>query len=207
MELVWDFIWIFTGNQRYMNIFITGKVSKCTDQAFFKQVLFTSLIYKTFIMRTAIIFSTSHGTTEKVAEEMKILLGDEKAQLFNLKKDKNFDITEYEQVILGGSIHAGRIQKRIKDFYEKHTRELLERKLGLFLCCMFADKAEEQFEDAYPEVLRNHAISKKVIGGELIFERMNFFEKAMVKKIAGVHESVSKIDEKKINEFVEEMKP
>jgi menaquinone-dependent protoporphyrinogen oxidase len=199
------FIWICTEVHRYTKIFITGKVSKCPDQASLKLALFINLTYKHKIMRTAIIYSTSHGTTQKVAEEIKSLLGDEKAQLFNLKKDKNFDITEYEQVILGGSIHAGRIQRRIKDFSEKHTQELLERKLGLFLCCMFEEKAEEQFNNAYPEILRNHAGSNKVLGGELLFEKMNFFEKAMVKKIAGVHESVSKIDKKKIIEFVNEL--
>lgn len=157
-------------------------------------------------MRTAIVYATKHGTTEKVAQKIKEGLGEDKVQLFNLKKDKNFDINQFEQIIVGGSIHAGNIQKSIKNFIETHTQELLQKYLGLFLCCMYEDEAQEQFDRAYPEFLRSHATSNKLIGGELLFEEMNFFEKALIKKMAGVQESVSKIDQKKIEELVTEMK-
>jgi menaquinone-dependent protoporphyrinogen oxidase len=156
-------------------------------------------------MRTAIIYASKHDTTETVAEKIKQGLGDDKAQLFNLKKDKNFDLSQFEQIIVGGSIHAGMIQKRIRDFCNDHTDELLEKRLGLFLCCMDKDRATEQFQNGYPETLRSHAISKKVLGGEFRFDKMNFFEKAIVKKVAGVNESVSNINEDLITEFVSEM--
>lgn len=71
---------------------------------------------------------------------------------------------------------------------------------------MHEEEAENQFKSAYPEILRNHAISSKVMGGEFRFDKMNFFERAIVKKIAGISESVSKIDEAKIQEFVKDIK-
>ncbi|MGM0566754.1 MAG: flavodoxin domain-containing protein, partial [Bacteroidota bacterium] len=145
-------------------------------------------------MRTAIVYASKHGTTEKVARQIQQNLGQEKAQLFNLKNNPKFDLSHFEQVILGGSIHAGQIQKRLKDYYQKNIPELLEKRLGLFLCCMHEEEAENQFNNAYPEVLRNQAISSKVMGGEFRFDKMNFFERVIVKKIAGISESVSKID-------------
>jgi hypothetical protein len=36
---------------------------------------------------------------------------------------------------------------------------------------------------------------------------MNFIEKAMIKKISGVDQSVSKINEEKIREMISEMQP
>ncbi|HKL38973.1 MAG TPA: flavodoxin domain-containing protein, partial [Bacteroidales bacterium] len=111
----------------------------------------------------------------------------------------------FEQVILGGSIHAGSIQKRIQKFMDNHRPDLLEKRLGLYLCCMDEDRAQTQFDHAYPEILRSHAMSKKIMGGEFRFENMNFIEKAMIKKIAGVDQSVSKIQEDKIREMVTEM--
>lgn len=157
-------------------------------------------------MRTAIVYVSKHGTTEKVARQIQQNLGEEKAQLINLKNKPKFDLSHFEQVILGGSIHAGQIQKRMKDYYQKNVPELLEKRLGLFLCCMHEEEAENQFINAYPEILRNHAISSKVMGGEFRFDKMNFFERAIVKKIAGTSESVSKIDEEKIQEFITEMR-
>ena len=157
-------------------------------------------------MRTAIVYASKHGTTEKVARQIQEELGEDKAQLFNLKNNPKFDLSHFEQVILGGSIHAGQIQKRVKDFYQQNAPELLDKRLGLFLCCMHEEEAENQFKNAYPEMLRNHALSSKIMGGEFRFDKMNFFERAIVKKIAGISESVSKIDASKIQEFVEEMK-
>jgi menaquinone-dependent protoporphyrinogen oxidase len=156
-------------------------------------------------MRTAIIYSSKHGTTEKVAQKIQNELGEEKAQLFNLKRNKNFDLSQYGQIIVGGSIHAGQIQKKVKLFLEKNTQMLLQRRLGLFLCCMHENEAENQFNTAFPEILRSHAISKKIMGGEFLFEKMNFVEKALVKKIAGVNESVSKIEESNITAMVHEI--
>lgn len=157
-------------------------------------------------MRTAIVYTSNHGTTEKVAQKIKEGFGEEKAQLFNLKKNKNFDVSQFDQIIVGGSIHAGQIQKRVKNFLEKHRLELLQRRLGLFLCCMHENEAENQFNRVFPEILRNHAISKKIMGGEFLFEKMNFVEKALVKKIAGVKESISKINEHEIEKFIKELK-
>jgi menaquinone-dependent protoporphyrinogen oxidase len=156
-------------------------------------------------MRTAIVYASKHGTTEKMAQMIQKDLGEDKAQLFNLKEERNIDLNQFEQIIIGGSIHAGQIQKRIKDFCEHNTVDLLQKRLGLFLCCMDEKRAEEQFNNAYPETLRSHAISKKVLGGEFLFEKMNFFERAIVKKIAKVNESQHNIDEEKVREFVLEM--
>jgi len=156
-------------------------------------------------MRTAIVFASKHGTTEKVAGQIRKGLGEEKAQLFNLKTDKNFDITQFDQVIVGGSIHAGQIQKRVKDFCEQYTADLLKKRLGLFLCCMEENEAKNQFNRVYPEILRSHALSNQILGGEFLFEKMNFFEKAVVKKVSGVRESVTNIRQEKIETFIQQM--
>jgi len=157
-------------------------------------------------MRTAIIYASKHGTTESVARKIQNGLGENEAQLFNLKKNQNFDLAGFDQVILGGSIHAGSIQKRMKHFLESHRPELLEKRLGLFLCCMDEQRAQAQFEAGYPEILRSHALSQKVMGGEFRFDKMNFIEKAMIKKIAGVDHSVSKVSQEKIDELIDDMK-
>lgn len=156
-------------------------------------------------MRTAIVYASKHGTTEEVAGQIRKGLGEEKAQLFNLKTNRNFDITQFDQVIVGGSIHAGQIQKRVKDFCEQHTADLLKKRLGLFLCCMEENEAENQFNRVYPEILRSHALSNQIMGGEFRFDRMNFFEKAIVKKVSGVRESVSNIRQEKVEAFIQQM--
>lgn len=155
-------------------------------------------------MKTAIVYSTTHGTTEKVAG-MLSKMSISSTELFNLKKVKDVNLRDYDKIIIGGSIHAGNVQKRIKKFCENHMHELTVKPIGLFLSCMDEDKAVMQFENAYPEELRKIAVSSKLTGGEVLFERMNFLEKFMMKKIGKMTESVSKLKEDKIRELAQEM--
>jgi menaquinone-dependent protoporphyrinogen oxidase len=56
-------------------------------------------------------------------------------RLYNLKKNDKPDLGQYDQIIVGGSIHAGMIQKSVKDFCKNHTVELLDKPLR---DCFFA---------------------------------------------------------------------
>ncbi len=155
-------------------------------------------------MNTIIIYASTHGTTEKVAETISEKLEGENA-LINLKKNKNIDLNPYEQIIIGGSIHAGMLQKRVRKFCEDNMSILLQKRVGLFISCMDDNKAREQLERNFPEALRSHAISCKTTGGEFRMDKMNFIERAIVKKVAGVTESVNNIKQNQIDDLVKEM--
>ncbi len=156
-------------------------------------------------MRTAVIFTTHHGTTRKVAETL-LKIAQTDVTLFDLKQAGEIPFNDFDQIIIGGSIHAGQIQKRVRKFCDDNIIILESKPLGLFLCCMEEnEKATTQFEQAFPEVLRKHAKSSKLTGGEILFERMNFIEKFMMKKIAKTTKSISKIREDRIVELAAEM--
>lgn len=158
-------------------------------------------------MKTAIIYSSKHGTTDKVARDIANKLGSDQIEMFEMGKDTVSDPDDFERIIVGGSIHAGTVQKRIKKFCEKHQDILLDKRLGLFLCCAEKEeKAREQFKNAFSEDLRNHALATGLLGYEFLLEEMNFFEKAIVKKVAGQTESVHQINHKAIEDFVNELK-
>lgn len=152
-------------------------------------------------MKKAIIYATSHGCTDKCARNLAIELEPD-IDLFNIETDQNIDLNNFKTIIIGGSIHMGSINKKIKKFITNNINELCEKNMGLFICCMYeGKKAIEQFNDAFPEDLRNKALAHGFFGGEFNFEKMNFFEKAIVKKVANVEQSVSNINYTNIKEF------
>lgn len=156
-------------------------------------------------MKTAIIYATKHGCSDKCAQTLANEL-DVNTKLFNLESDKKIELTSYDTIIIGGSIHAGTLNKKVKSFIDKNHNSLSEKKLGLFLCCMYeGEKALEQFQDVFPETLRNKAQAHGLFGGELNFEKMSFLEKAIVKKIANVEKSVSNINYSNIKSFAKKM--
>jgi menaquinone-dependent protoporphyrinogen oxidase len=152
-------------------------------------------------MSTLIFYATRHGCTEKAAEILKSKLDDD-VTIINLKKNKKPDLSVFDTIIIGGSIHAGQMQGNLKKFCLKNLDSLMKKPLGLFLCCMEeGEKAQQQFDEAYPQELRNHASATGLFGGAFDFDRMNFFERAIVKKVAKIDTSVSNIKEENIQLF------
>ncbi len=157
-------------------------------------------------MSYLIIYMSRHGTTAKVATELKEKLETEKTTLIDLEKDHVPSLDEFHTVIIGGSVHAGTIQQELITYCTKHTRELLKKRLGLFMCFMNDDLQEEEFEDSFPIELRKHAIAKGMVGGEFLIEKMNAHEKDSVKKVKGIDESVYRLDHEAIQKFIEDIK-
>lgn len=152
-------------------------------------------------MKTVIIYASKHGSTAQAAQIIKDGIGN--ADLINIKSNKNPDISRFDAVIIGASIHLGKIPKEISAFCSTNQGILLNKRLGLFLCCMYKDEtAQKQFEDAFSSELRQSASAAKVLGGEFLFEKMNFLEKIMIKKIKGDSVSVSEFDQTAIDEFI-----
>lgn len=161
-------------------------------------------------MKTAIIFKTKHGTTEKVAYMLaKDLSSDgSEVRVIDLAKTRQPHLVSYERIIIGGSIHVGKIQREIRTFCERHTDVLRTKKLGLYICCMETDdkKRQKEFEDAFPENLKKHASAKAIMGGEFLLEKMNFIERLVVRKVAHTRESVHDIDTEAVEKFLKEIK-
>jgi menaquinone-dependent protoporphyrinogen oxidase len=156
-------------------------------------------------MKTLIVYATRHGCTETCSEKLKSQIPGG-ADLVNLKRNADAPVEHYDTVLIGGSIHAGRIQKSVKKFCEKREAALLQKKIGLFLCCMEeGDKAKTQFETAFPASMRDRASARGLFGGEFNFERMNWVERAIVEKIAKTERSISKISGEKISRFISDL--
>jgi len=154
-------------------------------------------------MKIAIIYASSHGTTQKVAELIAEKINEKDVVCLEAKKSINADLTTFDKIIIGGSIHAGQMQKSIVKFCEANSEKLLQSPLALFVCGMETDpeKKQAEVEKAYPEKLRSHASIVKFTGGEFLFEKMNFMERLIIKKIAKTDKSVSAIDLSAIEAF------
>jgi menaquinone-dependent protoporphyrinogen oxidase len=155
-------------------------------------------------MKTAIIYVSKHGTTEKAARKIAEKLGNQHVTLFNLKEEKQLDMEPFDGIILGTPIYAGAPSKRMQTFIKTYSDILTAKRIGLFVCGMELNKEKQQqeLENAYPPVLQQQAVAKHFLGGEFIFEKMNFFERTVIKRIAKTDKSVSHIDEDGIWKFV-----
>jgi menaquinone-dependent protoporphyrinogen oxidase len=157
-------------------------------------------------MKCLIVYCSSHGTTEKAVRFLSEGL-EGKVLTVDLKRDKEqFDLAKFDTVIIGGSIHAGNIQRKIKQFIRNNLNTLLEKNIGLFLCCMHdGESAIEQFNNAFPQELRKNSAAMGLFGGEFLLSEMNFLEKQIVKKVSGATIDQSNLDYEAIKEFASKL--
>jgi menaquinone-dependent protoporphyrinogen oxidase len=144
----------------------------------------------------AIVYSSKHGTTAQVAGLIAQHLGG--AALIDLRTSPHpdLDLVGCDRLAVGGPIYAGRPDKPLRAFLQAEAGALLARPLALFACGMEADpaKREAQLELAFPEALRAHALGTWFCGGAFCFDRMTRLERAVIKKVKGVTESVTALD-------------
>ncbi|MBN1499894.1 MAG: flavodoxin domain-containing protein [Spirochaetes bacterium] len=156
-------------------------------------------------MSTLVVFSSRHGAAKYAAERIAgKLTGD--FIIADLDRKKNISPEDFETIIVGGSVYAGRIRSSVSAFVKKHEQILLSRKTGLFIVCMSPpEKVQHYFNDFFGKPLSEQCSVKSIFGGKYDFQKMNFFEKLIIKKISGFNKTVSTIDEELISEFVKKL--
>ena len=107
------------------------------------------------------------------------------------------------------TINSSELDKSILEIRNRiriSQNELKTKEIGLFICCMEeGEVAQKQLENAFPEELLNLAKATACFGGEFNFEKMNFLQKLIIKKVAHVERSTSKISDVSILDFSKKM--
>ena len=140
-------------------------------------------------MSTLIVYAGTQGSTAKMAARIAESM-EGKAEIVNLHSQKAPSLDRYEKVVLGGSIMAGSVPKPLKNFIAAHSDTLLQKKVGLFLCCLIEDQVDEYFRTNFPEPLYSHAITHSWLGGELVMSQHNFLVRKMLHKIIGSRDDI-----------------
>ena len=151
-------------------------------------------------MRTLIVYATKYGFTKTCADILAKKLG-ENVDIYDLNSNLP-DLMKYDKVIIGGSIYAGKIRKPVMRFCSDNLDTLKGKKLGLFICGMAKEEdAQKQIDSSFPEDLMAVCVAKGFFGGECNYEKMNFLEKFIMKKITGSKQSQSRVAEDNITRF------
>ena len=155
-------------------------------------------------MRTLIVYATKHGFTQNCVEALVRVL-DEKADVFDLGSNRP-DPSEYDTVIIGGSVYMGKIRKPVARFCAKNLNTLKEKKLGLFICGL-AEGADiqKEIEASFPEELLAVAVAKESFGGGWDYDKLGFMERSVMKKVTGTEKNQTRVDKANIKRFAQQM--
>lgn len=156
---------------------------------------------------TLVVYASRHGTTAEYAKQMlKLLDGNVDLCFLNERADTMPDMSHYNTIVIGGSIHYGKNSKLVIDFTKKNIEWLKTKRLGLFVTSFFdGEKALDQLHNAYPKELLERAIVADYFDGELLYPKMNFWERLVAKAVLKAEEITPIISKPKITDFANKL--
>lgn len=156
-------------------------------------------------MKTLIIYASQTGVTEDCAKNISKMLKGESITV-NINKSNGIIINNYDNIILGSSLRAGLINKKLKKWLIKNENILMSKKVSFFICGLSNDKeAIGSLDNALTPDLRDHIKIKSLLGGEVRFEKLNFFYRFIMKQILKTRQVDLKIDQNKLIKFVDDI--
>ena len=149
-------------------------------------------------MKTAVVYITRYGSTGRCAADIAECLGDD-ADVFELRGRSGPDLGGYDAVVIGGPVYGGTVPAGLGRFCEKARELLLTKRVGLFVCCLYAgEKAEQELYRSYPEWLTAHAIARAYLGGAIKIDNLKRTDRFLIRRMAGLDHDVDTIDSDRI---------
>ena len=157
-------------------------------------------------MRTLIAYQSKYGTTAACARALAEKIGGD-VDLANLSETEEVGLRDYEVIIIGGAIYGGKLQRKAVLFCERNRKALLQRRVGIFLCCLYQGEAAlRQLQSAFPDWLLAHAFARALPGGEVHYDRLTFFDRLLVRGLARGGEELLRMRTKELDDLAAAVK-
>lgn len=148
-------------------------------------------------MKTLIIYGSRKGCTKECAE----VLGakGENVTVLDVNKAAYSNCDAYDTVIMGSSIWAGKIHRKMIRFIENNREKLLNKNIGLFICS--GELADDHFSVNFPGDILAHAKARQFFGGKLDLNDFGPLMRWVLNKKAGVTASYDRVRRDVIDQF------
>ena len=150
------------------------------------------------MIKALVVYGTRYGATADTSEVIAGVLRQEgfEVRVVDAKKDKVQSISEFVLVIVGSGIKMGKWTKEPEKFLGKFQKELLKKKVALFVCCGSAKPLTEgeektrEMEKGKRKYLEDKAVHYNLnlialgfFGGIFDFNKLSWF---LRKTLSGV---------------------
>lgn len=157
-------------------------------------------------MKTLIVYGSKTGTAKQCAEALAGRIPG--AVLCDVTQGKP-NPSDYDVVVLGGSVRMGLIHNDIRQ-YAEGTKDILKNKrLGIFITCGYDELADKIISNNMPAELVEAAKVKMSFGGEMDLSKQKGFDrfvcKASLKEFEKNGMELPRLYPKRYSKFVTEL--
>jgi menaquinone-dependent protoporphyrinogen oxidase len=143
-------------------------------------------------MSVLIAYRSKYGFTEGCCRALARLIAAE-STVVDLASRAVPDPRDFDVVLVGGSIYGGKIQREVASFCDRHAPVLGERRVGLFISCLYeGEHAREQLRAAFPDWLSGRAFAAGLFGGEIRYRELTLLDRLLVRSVSPLSTTVSR---------------
>ena len=157
-------------------------------------------------MTLAILYATRYGSTRRAAEAIATRCreaGMDASDVCVEEITRSMSVPDADTIVIGAPVYGGRIPKQVTRFLDAHLEVLMRKRIGLFLSSLYAGtRAETQLADNYPSRLITHSFGCYYVGGRIDFDSLNWWDRLMMKRLAGVERSIETTNDEEIGRIV-----
>jgi len=168
---------------------------------------------------TLIIYSSTDGHTKTICERISNFLNSgNQIKLISLDETTNFDLSDFNKIIIGASIRYGKHSKKLYKFI-RLNKNILDQKQSIFFSVnVVARKSEKNTPETNPYIKKFLKISNwkpnkiGVFAGRVDYPNYGFFDKYVIKFImfltngpTDTSQSYEFTDWSKVDEFAKEL--
>ena len=137
---------------------------------------------------TLIIYSSTDGHTKTICERISNFLNSgNQIKLISLDETTNFDLSDFNKIIIGASIRYGKHSKKLYKFITLNKNVLDQKQSIFFSVNVVARKSKKNTPETNPYIKKFLKISnwspKKigVFAGKVDYPKYSFFDKYIIK--------------------------
>lgn len=133
-------------------------------------------------MKILIAYTSKNGTTAECVRRLSAFLSGTDTTVADLSVEHP-DPSGYDVILAGGSVRFGKLSRELRHFLTAERGVLLQKRLGLFLCCGLAHEQEYYIEKLFPKELRASAFSVMYFGGSLRCPSAPLFDRLLLRSM------------------------
>lgn len=160
------------------------------------------------MIRSCFLYTTWHGSVPKFAEQIASRLECE-ADMFDIIRNPEAipeSMDSYDMIIYGTSVHDGVLPDQFKEFVSSHAPKQEFRVTGLFvLSIKGTDITKQVLEKELPEGVRKQLSPVGYLDGRLLKEKLNFFERRILRLMSAKEVKMVTLGDIKIRKFSQEL--
>jgi len=142
------------------------------------------------MFQTLVLYSSTHGHTARIAERIAKALEASGAVVDLRAADVQHDVSpvDYDVVVVGASVHAGRHQPEVADWARRHAATLTRIPSAFLSVSMSAEHDEEaarRYADEFAETTGWTPRHVACLAGALQYREYNFVTRLMVRSLMG----------------------